>query len=92
MAMMLCVVGFLSVSLLALGWRSTGTLEEANVDLRMSALDEAITSWLTGSVRATAFVQQTLAKTPAFASATGPAANCPDRRRTGGPSGAPPRE
>ena len=75
MAMMLCVVGFLSVSLLAVGWRSTSTLEEANVDLRMSALDEAITSWLTGSVRATVFVQQALAKTPAFASATGPAAD-----------------
>lgn len=75
MAMMLGVIAFLSAALLVVGWRSTSTLEEANVDLRMGALDEAITSWLSGSVRATAFVQQALAKTPAFATGTGPAAD-----------------
>lgn len=75
MAMMLCVVGFLSTALLVVGWRSTSTLEEANVDLRMNALDESITSWLSGSIRAAAFVQQALAKTPGFTTATGPAAD-----------------
>ena len=71
--LMLVVVGLLSAALLLLGWQTASTLEEANIDLRMSALDESVTGWLSSNIRSTVDVQHALAVTPAFARRAGPA-------------------
>ena len=69
LAIVMCIVGVLSASLFALGWRATSLLEGTVVDLRMSKLDKAVEAWLNGTFQGTVFVQQVLAQTPALTSA-----------------------
>ena len=66
LTLMLCIVGFLSASLLIVGWRSTRALEEASIDLHMASLDEAVTDWLAATLQASIFTQLALARTPTF--------------------------
>ena len=64
--LMLCIVGLLSAALLFVGWRSAHTLEEANIDLHMAALDEAVSDWLDGTVRGAVYAQEAMARSPIF--------------------------
>ena len=81
--LMLVVVGLLSAALLLLGWQATSTLEEANIDLRMAALDESVTGWLSSNIRSTVDVQQALAVTPAFSRRAGPSDNTSENAANG---------
>jgi adenylate cyclase len=60
------VVVPLAVVLLGVGWRATRTLEQHVVQLRMAALDDAVTNWLTGGLRDVAGAGQTLAESTGF--------------------------
>jgi adenylate cyclase len=70
LALMISIIMPLATGLLALGWHAANTLESDNVGLRMSALELAVTEWLTGSLRTVAAVGQTLAQTRSFAPST----------------------
>ena len=63
---MTLIVVPLAAGLLNLGWRSAKSLERTNVDLRMAALDTAVANWLTGGLRTTIAVGQTLSAGPSF--------------------------
>jgi adenylate cyclase len=64
--LMALVVLPLAVVLLGLGWRGTHTLEQHVVQLRMAALDDAVTSWLTSGLRDVAGAGQTLGESTDF--------------------------
>jgi adenylate cyclase len=57
----------LAAGLLVLGWRTAGSLERSNVELRVAALEAAVTDWLTGNMRTAAEVDQMLGDAPSFA-------------------------
>lgn len=67
LALLISILVPLAVGLLALGWHAADTLERDNVGLRISALELAVTEWLTDSLRTVAAVGQTLAQAPTFA-------------------------
>ena len=66
LTLMTLIVVPLAAGLLVLGWRSAKSLESNNVELRMAALDAAVTNWLAGGLLTTIAVGQTLSEGPSF--------------------------
>ena len=70
LTLMTLVVVPLAAALLWLGWHASDTLEQDNINLRMAALDDAVTSWVSGQLGGIAWVGQTLAEAPSFSAAS----------------------
>ena len=75
LTLMALIVVPLSSALLWLGWRAVNTLEQRSVDQRMTALDDAVASFLSNGLRTIMSVGHTLAEEPDFSSAAGPSAD-----------------
>ena len=67
LTLVMAIIVPLAVGLLALGWRAASALERDNVDLRMTALETAVTEWLTGGLSMIVAVGETLRGDPDFA-------------------------